>query len=211
MWRNRAPRGLKAAGILVASGIIIVGGYAAAVTLSQPKEGVAAVTYETTIEQPVTVMHNGKTVVRHVRVVRRVFIRGSTAFDTRLVTVPGHPNLVVQRVVKYVPVIHRRVVKVNGKTKIITETRLVRTTSIRTQVLTNVVTDAQTVVNQNTVTLENNRVVTVPVTVTENHTETVVETQTLPADTVIKTVTETVTETAPPVTVTETVTVPSSP
>lgn len=210
-WHNRVPLGLKVVIASIGAALFLILGYFAANRLPGASASPAALTYETTIQQSVTVREHGKTIIRRVPVVRRVFLRPQTAFetryDTRIVTTPGGVRYVPQRVVKFVPVVQRHVITVNGKTQTVTQTRLVRTTSIRTQTLTNVVTNQQTVVNQNTVTLVNNREVTVPVTVTESHTTTVVETQTLPPETV----------TAPlititlPVTVTETVTAPAGP
>ena len=216
-WHNRAPSGVKLVVVMFAAVGFLVGGYVAADRLSTASAGVSAVTYETTIEQPVTVREHGKTIVRRVAVVRRVVLRPQTAFetryDTRLITTPGGVKVVRQKVVRYVPVIRRRVVTVNGKTRTIKETHLVAVTTIRTEtqtetsVITNerTVINAQTVVNQNTVTQVStqNVNVTVPVTVSETHTQTLVTTQTLPA--------ETVTETLPGETVTETVTVTTTP
>jgi hypothetical protein len=206
-WQNRTPAGAKVAAALCGGAAVLVGGLFAADRLSGARASVTALTYETTIQKLVTVREHGKTIVRRVPVVRRVVLRPETVFetrfDTRLITTPGGIRLVRQPVVKYVPVVRRHVITVNGKTQTITQTKLVPTTTIRTQTLTNVVTNQQTVVDQSTVTVVNNRVV--PVTVTESHAETVVETQTLPPETV----------TLPPVTVTETlpvtvtVTVPS--
>ena len=188
VWANRAPRGAKVAMAALAAVAFLVGGFFAADRLSQANASDSALTFETTIEQQVTVREQGKIVVKRIPVVRRVFLRPQTSFetryDTRLVTTPGGVRIVRQRVVRLVPVIKRRVVFVNGKKQIITETRLVPTTTIRTltQTQTSVVTNQQTVVNQETITLVNNHTETVPVTVTE---------------------------TAPPVTVSETVTVPA--
>jgi hypothetical protein len=204
VWANRAPTGAKVGLAVLAAAAFLVGGFLAADRLSQAKASDAALTFGTTIEQQVTVREHGKTIVKRVRVVRRVFLRPQTAFETRydtlLVSTPVGVRIVRQRVVRLVPVIKGRVVTVNGKKQVITETRLVPTTTIRTQTQTSVVTNQQTVVNQETVTLVNNNTETVPVTVTETRSSTVVETQTSPP--------VTVTETSPPVTLTETVTVP---
>jgi hypothetical protein len=213
LWRNRIPLGAKLA-LAVASVVLFLGGgFFAADRLASANAGVSATdafTFETTIQKLVTVREHGKTVVKRVPVVRRVFLRPQTAFetryDTRLITTPGGIRTVRQKFVRYVPVVKRRTITVDGKTRTLTETRLVPTTTERilTQTQTSVVTNQQTVVNQNTVTVVKNQTDTELVTVTETHTETAVETQTLPGDTVI----ETVTETSPPVTVTETVTSP---
>ena len=211
LWRNRIPLGAKLA-LAVASVVLFLGGgFFAADRLASANAGVSATdafTFETTIQKLVTVREHGKTVVKRVPVVRRVFLRPQTAFetryDTRLITTPGGIRTVRQKVVRYVPVVKRRTITVDGKTRTLTETRLVPTTTERilTQTQTSVVTNQQTVVNQNTVTVVKSQTDTAFATVTETHTETAVETQTLPGDiltvtlpvvTVIETVTETVT------------------
>jgi hypothetical protein len=204
-WQNRAPIGAKVVVGVFACAAFLAVGFVAADRISGASAGVAGATYETTVQQAVTVREHGKTIVKRVPVVRRVMVRPQTVvetrFGTRLVTTPGGIRFVTNKVVKYVPVVRRRVVTVNGKRRTITQTRLVATTTIRTQ--TNVVTNQQTVVDHTTVTVVNNR--TVPVTVTDSETETVVKTVTLPAETV----------TLPGLTVTETlpitVTLPSLP
>jgi hypothetical protein len=130
--------------------------------------------------------------------VRRTIVRSSTAFatviDTRVVTTPGGVRYLTRKVVRYVPVVHKRIVHVNGKTTTVTETRLVPT--VKTQTLTNVVTNQQTVTNQSTVVVNRSTTVTQPVTTVETHTvtlppETVTETQTqTQTETVVETVTE---------------------
>ena len=71
---------------------------------------------------------------------------------------------------RYVPVVHKRTVLVNGKTKTITETRLVPT--VKTQTLTNVVTNQQTVTNQSTVVVNKHEHGHAAVTTVETHTVT---------------------------------------
>lgn len=212
LWRNRTPLGAKVALAIASVVVFLGGGFFAADRLATANAGVSATdafTFETTIQKLVTVREHGKTVVRRVPVVRRVFLRPQTAFetryDTRLITLPGGVRTVRQRVVRYVPVVKRRTITVDGKTRTLTETRLVPTTTerIQTQTQTSVVTNQQTVVNQNTVTVVKSQTNTEFVTVTETHTETTVETQTLPGETVTETMPVTVTET-----VTETVTSP---
>jgi hypothetical protein len=208
LWRNRIPVGAKLGLAVGAVVLFLGGGFFAADRLASANAGVSATdafTFETTIQKLVTVREHGKTVVRRVPVVRRVFLRPQTAFetryDTRLITTPGGIRTVRQKVVRYVPVVKRRTITVNGKTRTLTETRLVPTTTerIQTQTQTSVVTNQQTVVNQNTVTVVKSQTDTAFVTVTETHTETAVETLTLPGDTVTVTqpvtVVETVTET----------------
>jgi hypothetical protein len=185
IWHNRMPVGAKLVLGAFAAAAFLVGGFVVADQLPRASAHAAALTYETTSEQPVTVREHGKTVVKREFVVRRVVLRPQTAFetryDTRLVTTPGRVKTVPVKVVSYVPVIRRHVVTVNGKTTTLTETRVVPTTKIETRTQTNVVTNEQTVVNQNTVTVLATRNVPVPVTVRETRTETVVETETQPA------------------------------
>jgi len=147
---------------------------------------------ETTISKIITVKEHGRTVVKRVPVViRKTIVHSSTAWatsvDTRIVTTPGGLRYVTKKVVRYVPVVHKRTIRVNGKTKTITETRLVPTVKTETAVVTN----SQTVTNQSTVVVNKQSTVTVPVTTVETHTVT------LPPDTVTETdtQTETVTET----------------
>ncbi len=183
-WHNRTPLGAKLVLGAFAAAAFLGGGFLVADHLPRASANAAdALTYESTSEQSVTVREHGKTVIKRVPVVRRVVLRPQTAFetryDTRLVTTPGG--------VKLIPVVRRSVITVNGKTTTVTQTRLVPTTKVETQ--TNVVTNERTVVNQSTVTVSNIRNVTVPVTVNDTHTETVVETQ--PAVTVTMPVTVT--------------------
>jgi hypothetical protein len=194
-WHNRTPLGAKLVLGALAAAAFLVGGFVAADHLPRASADAAALTYESTSEQAVTVREHGQTVVRRVPVVRRVVLRPQTVFetryDTRLVTTPGGVKLVPVKVVSYVPVIRRHLITVNGKTTTLTQTRLVPTTKVetRTQTETNVVTNERTVVNQSTVTVSSTRTVPVPVTVNQTHTETVVETQ--PAVTVTLPVTVT--------------------
>jgi hypothetical protein len=202
LWYNRTPPRAKAALALVAVAAVLGGGFYAADRLSSANAGVSATdafTFETTIQKLVTVREHGKRIVRRVPVVRRVFLRPQTAFetryDTRVITTPGGVRLVRQKVLRYVRVVRRHVITVNGKTQTVTQTRLVPTTRIETQ--TSVVTNERTVVNQDTVTVVSSHTETVPVTVTDTQTETVVVTQVPPAETVTETVPVTVTETVP--------------
>jgi len=134
----------------------------------------------------------------------------ATQIDTRVVTTPGGVRYLTRKVVRYVPVVHKRTVRVNGKTSTVTETRLVPT--VKTQTLTNVVTNEQTVTNQNTVVVNHSSTVTQPVTTVETHTvtlppDTVTETQTQ-TETVTETETVVETVTQPPDTSTITITIP---
>jgi hypothetical protein len=162
---------------------------------------------QTTISKVVTVKKDGRTFVKRVPViVRRTIVRSSTAFatqvDTRVVTTPGGVRYLTKKVVRYVPVVHKRTVRVGGKTTTVTQTQLVPTVKTETSVVTN----QQTVTNQSTVVV--NRTVTQPVTTVQT------KTVTLPPETVTQTQTQTVTETVvttvqqPPDTTTITITLP---
>jgi hypothetical protein len=186
--------------------VLLVGGYFASGHLagaSATRDAADTYVLQTTISKVVTVKEHGRTVVKRVPVViRRTVVHSSTAYatsvETRVVTTPGGLRYVTKKVVRYVPVVHKRTVLVNGKTQTTTETRVVPT--VKTQTLTNVVTDQQTVTNQSTVVVNRSSTVTQPVTTVET------QTVTLPPDTVTKTDTQTVTHTE---TVVETVTEPA--
>lgn len=202
-WRSHVPTDFKYMAAVLLAGVLLVGGYFASGHLSGASAARSADSYirETTISKIITVKEHGRTVVKRVPVVvRKTIVHSSTAWvtsvDTRVVTTPGGLRYVTKKVVHYVPVVHKRTVLVNGKTKTITETRLVPTVKTETSVVTN----QQTVTNQSTVVVDHSNTVTQPVTTVETHTVT------QPADTVTETQTrtETVTETE---TDTQTVTV----
>ncbi len=221
-WRERLPLAAKIMLVAALGLVLLVGGYfvSGGLTGASAANGQASsYILQTTITKVVTVKEHGRTVVKRIPVVvRRTFVRSSTAFatvvDTRVVTTPGGTKYVVRKVKQYVPVVHTKVDKLHGKTTTVTETRLVPT--IKTQALTNVVTNQQTVTNQNTVVVNNTttNVVTKPVTTVETHTvtntETVTNTQT-ETDTVTQTQTVETTVTLPPDTVTVTVTTTAGP
>jgi hypothetical protein len=204
---------------------LLVGGYFAASGLTEASAaGSSSYVLETTIQKIVTVHERGHTIVKRLPVVvRRTVVKSrtqtDTAFqtvvDTKVVTAPGGVRTVERKVVRYVPVVHKRVVHVNGKTSTVTETKLVPTvrteTQTRTQTQTNVVTNEQTVTNQSTVVQTKTKTATVvqPVTVTEVHTVTEEHTVTQ-TDTETQTVTETVTTPGDTTTVVVTVTDPGS-
>lgn len=204
-WWRSLPADAKYVSAVLLAGVLVVGGYFASGHLagaSAARDGADAYVLRTTISKVVTVKEHGRTVVKRVPVVvRRTIVHSSTAYatsvDTRVVTTPGGLRYVTKNVVRYVPVVHKRTVLVNGKTQTITETRLVPT--VKTQTLTNVVTDRQTVTNQSTVVVNRSSTVTQPVTTVETHTVT------LPPNTVTDTETQTVTQT-----VVETVTAPAT-
>jgi hypothetical protein len=197
-WSEGIRRDIRFLVIPVLISILVIGGYFAASGLTSAKASDSASSYilETTVQKIVTVREHGRTVVKRMPViVRRTIVKNHTSrqtiVDTRVVTTPGGVHYVTRKVLRYVPVIHKRVVRVNGKTTTVTETRLVPT--VKTQTLTNVVTNQQTVTN----------VVNHSETVVQPVTSVVTKTETLPQDTVTVTKTQTQTETA---TVTETVT-----
>jgi hypothetical protein len=202
-WQHRAPLELRVGGYLLLLSALLVGGWLAASNLSPAGATPSAYTLETTVSKTVTVRQSGKLVRRVVRVVKRVRLRPETvfrtdtSFGTNFVTMPGHVRVVRQRVVKYVPRVRTHVVTVGGKTRTVTETLQVPTTTVQTRTETNVVTGATRTVTE---TQSRTEVVTTERTVVDERT--VTETQT---HTVTETVPVTVTETA---TVTETVTVP---
>jgi hypothetical protein len=192
LWRTRVPAGGKVAAIAALVALLLVGGYLSSKGLAGASasagKGPGSYVLETTVTKVQTVEEHGRTVVRRVPVVvRRTVVRSQTELrtltDTRLL--PGSTRFVTKRVVDYVPVVKRRVIHVNGKTTTVTETRLVPT--VRTETLTNVVTNQQTVTNSSTVVVNHTDTVVQPVTTVD------VRTVTLPPQTV--TVTETRTET----------------
>ena len=211
-WHNQVSASVKIPLVLGLIAALLVGGYFAAGNLGGASASDTPSSYvlETTVTKIVTVRRNGKTIIKKVPVVvRRVVVRSRTNFSTlvatRVITTPGGTRYVERKVTRYVPVVHKRVVTVNGKTSTVTETRLVPTV----KTLTNVVTNQQTITNQNTVVVD--RTATVEHSVTNVETTTI----TLPARTVRETVTETVTPdpvtitiTPDPVTTTVTVTDP---
>lgn len=195
-WRHQVRTDAKIVVAALLGVVLIVGGYFASSNLTGADAASGAgdrYVLQTTVRKVVTVEKNGRTLVRRIPVVvRRSVVRSSTAYqtlvDTRYVTTPGE----VRKVVRYVPVVKRTVVRVNGKTTTLTHT------------LTNVVTNQQTVTNQSTVVVNHTDTVVQPVTTVETKTvtlppNTVTQTQTV---TVTQTQTQTVTTTAPPVTIT---------
>lgn len=191
-WRSHVPVDAKYMAFILLAGVLLVGGFFASGHLAGANAAQSADSYvrETTISKVVTVKEHGRTVVKRVPVVvRKTIVRSSTAWatsvDTRVVTKPGGVRYVTKRVTHYIPVVKKRTVLVDGKTKTVTETRLVPTVKTETAVVTN----QQTVTNQNTVVVNKTNTVTQPVTTVETHTVT------LPAQTVTHTETQTETET----------------
>jgi hypothetical protein len=194
-WRQRLPTAAKHVIALAFAAVLLVGGYFASNWLagaSAASDSGATYVVQTTVTKIITVKEHGRTIVKRVPVVvRRTIIKSKTAYhtivDTRIVTTPGGVRYVVRKVTHYVPVVHRHVVRVNGKTTTVTETRLVPTV----KTLTNVVTNLQTVTNQSTVVV--NHTDTLVQSVTNNVTNFVTNTVTLPPNTVTQTDTTTTT------------------
>jgi hypothetical protein len=191
-WRSQVPTDAKYLAAIMLAGVLIVGGYFASGHLAGANAAQSADSYvrETTISKVVTVREHGRTLVKRVPViVRKSIVHSSTAWatsvDTRYVTTPGGVRYVTKKVTRYVPIVKKRTVLVGGKTKTVTETRLVPTVKTETAVVTN----QQTVTNQSTVVVNKTNTVTQPVTSVETHTVT------LPPETVTHTDTQTVTET----------------
>jgi len=211
-WRQRVPTAAKHVVALGFAASLLVGGYFASNWLagaSAASDSAATYVVQTTVTKVITVREHGRTIVKRVPVVvRRTIVKSKTAYhtivDTRVVTTPGGTKYVVKKVTQYVPVVHRHVVRVNGKTTTVTETRLVPTV----KTLTNVVTNLQTVTNQSTVVVSHTDTVVQNVTnnVTNFVTDTTTNTVTLPPNTVTETDTV-VSTTTVPVTVTDTTTV----
>ena len=214
-WRSHVPIDAKYMFAILVAGTLLMGGYLVSGHLVGADAARSADSFirETTISKIITVKEHGRTVVKRVPVViRKTIVHSSTAWatsvDTRVVTTPGGVRYVTKKVVHYVPVVHKRTVLVNGKTKTVTETRLVPTVKTETSVVTN----QQTVTNQSTVVVNKSSTVTQPVTTVETHTvtlppDTVTQTETqtqTQTETVVQTVTETVTTTEPAVTITVT-------
>jgi hypothetical protein len=204
--------GLRVGCYVLLLAALLTGGWFAASRLSPAAADTSAYALETTLTKTVTVRQNGKLVRRAVRVVKRVRLRPETvfrtdtAFGTKFVTTPGGVRVVRQRVVKYVPRVRTRVVTVGGKTRTVTETRQVPTTTVETRTETNVVTGATRTVTETqsrTDVVTNERTVVDQQTVTETQTHTVTVTETVPV-----TFTDTVTVIAG---VTVTVTIPGGP
>ena len=203
-WHEPSRFEVKAVVTVVVLALMLGGGWVVADRLSTASASGASspgFTFETTVEKVVTVREKGKLVRKLVPVVRKVFVKRKTQFKTltdvttRVVKTPGGVRIVRHKVVKLVPVVKRKVVTVDGKTKTLVTTRLMPTTNIQTQTQTLVQTQTQTQVQVDV------RTQTQTQTQTETNTVTTVQTVTQP---VTQTVTTTVTQ--EPVTVTTTVT-----
>jgi hypothetical protein len=221
LWHGRVPFRAKVAILAALLLALLAGGWFAADRLSSAHASAThrdSFVFETTVRQVITVPGKGKVTRKVVRVVRRVYVPAKTTFQrqtrysTRLITTPGQIRVVRRLITKFVPVVRKRVVTVNGKSRTVVETKLMPTTRVETQ--THVVTNNQTVTNtQNitqAVTTTQHETKTVPTTVTQHETTTVTQNNTTTVTqhettTVEKTVTETQTQTQTQ-TVTQTVT-----
>ena len=212
-WRSQVRTEAKVAAAALVATALIVGGYFASsgLTGADAASNSASYVLQTTVTKVMTVREHGKTVVKRIPVVvRRSVVKSKTAYqtlvDTHFVTTPGAVHYLTRKVVRYVPVVRRRVVHLNGRTTTLTQTRLVPTV----KTLTAVVTNQRTVTNENTVvvnqtdtvvrpvtTVETRTITLPPGTVTQTETQTETQTQTV---TVTQTETQTVTE--PAVTIT---------
>ncbi len=236
-WHERVTFESRIAVYVLLFAALLGGGLFAADRLASAGAEVAPSTpilIETTVERSVTVRERGKVirklvpVVKRIRVKSRPVVETRTAVALRTVTTPGGVHVV--RRVTYVPVVHKQVVTVAGKTRTVSVKRYVPTVETRTQTRMQTLTQLQTVTNAGpgtTVTTEGptrtvestppsrtvqlppvttTQLVTVTQTQTQTQTLTQVQTQT---QTETATVTNTQTVTDPvPITVTITVTGP---
>lgn len=207
-WRSRVPLEAKVGTLVCVLGALSAGGYFASGWLSGASAaggGSHSYALETTVTKVVTVRRHGQTVVKRVPVViRRSLVRSGTASSTlpqtQVVTAPGGTRYVTRRVVHVVPVVRQRVIRVNGKTTTVTETHLVPT--VKTETLTNVVTNQQTVTNASTVVVNHTETIVQPVTNVETRTVTSPPQTVTVSQTETRTVVSTVT--VPEVTITVT-------
>ena len=205
-WRTRVPTGANHITALAVAAVLLVGGYFASNWLagaSAANNSLNTYVVQTTVQKIITVHDHGRTIVKRVPVViRRTIVKSRTAtayntvVDTRVITTPGGTKYVVKKVTHLVPVVHNKVVKVNGKTTTLTETRLVPTVKTETQVVTN----QQTVTNESTVVVNQTQTNTVTLPpVTNFVTDTTTTTIQLPPNTVTQTdtIVTTVVQTVP--------------
>ena len=145
LWRERMRGEVKVLIAAIVLALMLGGGWAAADRLSSASAGVTAAsgggyyTFSTTVERLVTVRESGRIVRKLVPVVKKVFVRPKTSFETttavqtHVITQAGVVRTVRNKVVVHVPVTSTKVVTVNGKTKYLVTTRLIPTTAIETQ------------------------------------------------------------------------------
>jgi hypothetical protein len=202
-WQHRVTLGTRIAVGALLLALLVVGGWFGSVYLTTASAGGSADSYvlETTIKRVVTVREKGKVIRKVVPQVRRVVVPSlETRYDTKVVTVKGERRIVRQPVIRYVPRVRDRLVTVKGRTRTVSETRLVPTTTVRMRTQTATATVEYTVTATQTQTRTNERTVTNTDTRYRTTTETRTVTETSPP------VTVTTTETVPPVTVTVLVT-----
>jgi hypothetical protein len=188
--RRRYPFGTVLT-IAILIGALGLGGYAAVVAMgagSATSDTYVALT--TTVTRNVKVRVHGRTMVKRIPVVKRVYAKPTTVMETRTIQTPGGAKVVTRPVVRYRVVYRKKVVLVHGKP--VTVRQSVTDTRMLTDTVTNVVT------NEHTSTVVNERTNTV------SQTQTVTRTQTAPPETttVFATTTEHVTTTTPGATVT---------
>jgi hypothetical protein len=217
-WHERVRGEVKAMLAAVVLAGLLGGGWIAADRLTSASAARVTgtggyFTFETTVERLVTVRQSGRVVRKLVPVVRKVFLKPRTSFETttdvrtNVVTLAGGVRTVRNRVVVHVPVVSTKVITVNGRTKTLVTTRLLPTTAIQTQTTTltrvqtqvqvQVATQTQTQSQTQTNTVTTTQTVTQPVTTKHTVTQTVTVTTTLTATvpvTVVLPVTETVTQ-----------------
>lgn len=179
--------------IAISIGALGLGGYAAVGAMdagSATSDAYVALT--TTGTRNVKVRLHGRTVIKRIPVVKRVYAKPTTIMETRTIQTPGGEKVVTRPVVRYQVVYRKKVVLVHGKP--VTVRQSVTDTRMLTNTVTNVVT------NEHTSTVVNERTNTV------SQTQTVTRTLTAPPETttVFATTTEHVTTTTPGATVTVT-------
>jgi hypothetical protein len=142
-------------------GALGLGGYAA---VSAMGAGSAAndtyVALTTTVTRNVKVRMHGRTVVKRIPVVKRVYAKPTTVMETRTIQTPGGAKVVTRPVVRYQVVYRKKVVLVHGKpvtvrqsvtdTRMLTDTRLLTVTNVVTNERTNTVSQTQTVTRTQT-------------------------------------------------------------
>ena len=147
--------------IAILIGALGLGGYAAVVAMgagSATSDTYVALT--TTVTRNVTVRIHGRTVVKRIPVVKRVYAKPTTVMETRTIQTPGGTKVVTRPVVRYQVVYRKKVVLVHGKpvtvrqsvtdTRMLTDTRLLTVTNVVTNERTNTVSQTQTVTRTQT-------------------------------------------------------------
>jgi hypothetical protein len=223
LWHRRTPLTAKILIVLLLLLAMLGGGYLAASRLASASGGTTADAYilqSTTVTKVVTVRKHGRIIIKRYPVVHTIRVKAKTetlhAFQT--ITTPGGTKIVPVIKLRYVPVTRTvshsvtSIVKVNGKTRTVVTTKSVTVPQTQTQVVTdaftvtNQSTQTNNITNEHTNTVVTTRLVTTTV-VSEPVTSTVVSTNEV-TTTVVRTTTET--QTLPQITVTQTITAPSS-